>query len=98
MLTLVLTLSLTACGDSKEDKDASSASSEESDIAYVKDKGSLVIGITDFEPMDYKDVLFPGAAGFYCKSQVRQTVCILVLIGFIFGDNDNLRIVAVRWS
>lgn len=55
ILTLVLTLSLTACGDSKEDKDASSASSEESDIAYVKDKGSLVIGITDFEPMDYKD-------------------------------------------
>ena len=27
----------------------------ESDLAYVKDKGVLVVGITDFAPMDYKD-------------------------------------------
>lgn len=27
----------------------------ESDLAYVKEKGTLVVGITDFEPMDYKD-------------------------------------------
>jgi len=26
-----------------------------SDLGYVKDKGTLVVGITDFEPMDYKD-------------------------------------------
>lgn len=26
-----------------------------SDLAYVKDKGVLVVGITDFAPMDYKD-------------------------------------------
>ena len=26
-----------------------------SDMQYVKDKGTLVVGITDFEPMDYKD-------------------------------------------
>lgn len=26
-----------------------------SDADYVKDKGTLVVGITDFEPMDYKD-------------------------------------------
>lgn len=29
--------------------------SEESDLAYVQGKGTLVVGITDFEPMDYKD-------------------------------------------
>ena len=28
---------------------------EESDLAYIKEKGTLVIGITDFEPMDYQD-------------------------------------------
>ncbi len=28
---------------------------EESDLDYIKDKGTLVVGITDFEPMDYKD-------------------------------------------
>ena len=26
-----------------------------SDLEYVKDKGTLVVGVTDFEPMDYKD-------------------------------------------
>ena len=29
--------------------------SEGSDLEYVKGKGTLVVGITDFEPMDYKD-------------------------------------------
>jgi polar amino acid transport system substrate-binding protein len=27
----------------------------DSDLAYIQDKGVLVVGITDFEPMDYKD-------------------------------------------
>ena len=31
------------------------ASTEDSDVAYIQDKGSLIVGITDFEPMDYKD-------------------------------------------
>ncbi len=28
---------------------------EESDVAYIQDKGTLVVGITNFEPMDYRD-------------------------------------------
>ena len=31
------------------------ADASESDMDYVKGKGTLVVGITDFEPMDYKD-------------------------------------------
>ena len=31
------------------------ASSAESDVAYVQDKGTLVVGMTDFAPMDYRD-------------------------------------------
>lgn len=31
------------------------ALAEESDLAYVQANGKLVVGITDFEPMDYKD-------------------------------------------
>lgn len=27
----------------------------DSDLAYVQNKGTLVVGITEFEPMDYKD-------------------------------------------
>lgn len=57
MMTLLMTFSLTACGDSKttEKETSSDASSTESDLEYVKEKGTLVVGITDFEPMDYKD-------------------------------------------
>ncbi len=31
------------------------AAAEDSDVAYIQDKGTLIVGITDFEPMDYKD-------------------------------------------
>lgn len=33
---------------------ASEAAQAESDLAYVQQKGTLVVGITDFEPMDYR--------------------------------------------
>ncbi|MCC8141060.1 MAG: transporter substrate-binding domain-containing protein [Lachnospiraceae bacterium] len=38
-----------AAGETVEESDA------DSDAAYVTDKGTLVVGITDFEPMDYQD-------------------------------------------
>ena len=31
------------------------AAETDSDVAYIQDKGTLVVGITEFEPMDYKD-------------------------------------------
>lgn len=34
---------------------AESSVSEDSDMAYVQEKGTLVVGITDFEPMDYQN-------------------------------------------
>ena len=52
MLTLAMTLSLAACGKSDS---GTSNTAKNGDLAYVKDKGTLVVGITDFEPMDYKD-------------------------------------------
>ena len=45
MLSLLMVLSVAACG----------SDSDKTDLEYVKDKGTLVVGITDFEPMDYKD-------------------------------------------
>ncbi len=44
-------------GEGKDASGADDGSNTESgsDAAYVKDKGTLVVGITDFEPMDYKD-------------------------------------------
>ena len=31
------------------------ATEPDSDVAYIQDKGTLVVGITEFAPMDYKD-------------------------------------------
>lgn len=31
------------------------AAASDSDVAYIQGKGSLIVGITEFEPMDYKD-------------------------------------------
>ena len=47
---LCLCLALAACsgGDKKNNTD-------DSDMAYVKDKGTLIVGMTDFAPMDYKE-------------------------------------------
>ena len=64
-LSLVMMLSLAACGGSKAPAASGSAApagsadgsaaAAESDLEYVKGKGKLVVGITDFAPMDYKD-------------------------------------------
>lgn len=54
LLTAAMTLGMLAGCGSKDSGESGDASSE-SDKAYVQDKGTLVIGITDFAPMDYKD-------------------------------------------
>ena len=45
LLVLAMALSLAACG----------ASDSDSDLAYVKANGKMIVGITDYAPMDYKD-------------------------------------------
>ena len=60
-----MSLSLAACGPkgsastsgSSAGTSGSSASGSQaaaSDVDYVKEKGTLVVGMTDFAPMDYK--------------------------------------------
>jgi polar amino acid transport system substrate-binding protein len=38
-----------------EQKSSEYAPSDESDVSYIQGKGTLIVGITDFAPMDYKD-------------------------------------------
>ncbi|HIZ94321.1 MULTISPECIES: transporter substrate-binding domain-containing protein [unclassified Flavonifractor] len=66
-LALGLTFTLAACGggtggtantpsnNSESPAGNSETPAAESDMAYVKEKGTLVVGMTDFKPMDYKD-------------------------------------------
>ena len=49
LLALALCLPLAACGGSTPQN------SSAGDLAYVQGKGSLVVGITEFAPMDYQD-------------------------------------------
>ncbi|MBQ7108789.1 MAG: transporter substrate-binding domain-containing protein [Clostridia bacterium] len=53
MLVAVLALSLMACGQNTEVEEP--ATEVESDLAYVTEKGELIIGMTLFAPMDYMD-------------------------------------------
>lgn len=71
LLTASVIMAVAGCGntpasgsDAKPDAQPSESSvaaessqetSQESDLAYVQDKGTLVVGITEFEPMDYQD-------------------------------------------
>ena len=54
-LALALLLALGACGSSSASSGAGAAASSDSDSAYVKSNGKLIVGITEFEPMDFQD-------------------------------------------
>ena len=67
LLAAMMVLSLAACGAKKEpaaeEKPAAEQPAEtpaeepaaDSEVAAIQSKGTLVVGITDFAPMDYKD-------------------------------------------
>lgn len=68
LLALCMIFALAACGEPASEPSEAPASeapaseapaseepAAESDMAYVKEKGSLIVGITEFEPMDYQN-------------------------------------------
>ena len=59
LLVCVMAISFAACGKTATapvtDNNGENADAVQSDLAYIKEKGTLVVGITDFEPMDNKD-------------------------------------------
>lgn len=65
ILAVVLCFALAACGgDKNTDGNATAGNATDgnatagdvaSDLAYIKEKGKLVVGMTDYAPMNYKD-------------------------------------------
>lgn len=68
LLSLCMIFALAACGEAATDPSEAPASdapeseapadespAAESDLAYVQEKGTLIVGITNFEPMDYQN-------------------------------------------
>lgn len=54
LLTVFMVLSLVACGTKDTGTDAD-VTEKQTDMEYVKERGKLIVGITDFAPMDYED-------------------------------------------
>ncbi|MBR2977730.1 MAG: transporter substrate-binding domain-containing protein, partial [Oscillospiraceae bacterium] len=56
LLAALMVFALVACGTQPAETTTDpAAETTASDLAYVKEKGTLVVGITDFAPMDYKN-------------------------------------------
>lgn len=84
LLSLVMGLSTAGCISVGGNVDISS----DSDLDYVKDKGTLVVGITEFAPMDYKDDN-GNWIGFDADMATAFAESIGVEVEFVLIDWDN---------
>ncbi len=66
-----------------------SASSEDSDLAYIQEKGTLIVGITDFAPMDYKEDGADEWIGFDADLAKKVAADLGVEVEFVEIDWDN---------
>ena len=100
MLALSMCLSLAACGPkgsastsgSSAGTSGSSASGSQaaaSDVDYVKEKGTLVVGMTDFAPMDYKAEGSDEWIGFDADMAKAVAEKLGVEVQFVVIDWDN---------
>ena len=64
------------------------ASEADSDVAYIQDKGTLIVGITDFAPMDYQDASGEWI-GFDADMAKKVAESLGVEIEFIVIDWDS---------
>ncbi len=55
LLTALAASALFGCGSVSGGSSAAAGSGSGSDLDYIKEKGTLIVGITDFAPMDYKE-------------------------------------------
>ncbi len=56
LAAMMVAVCFTGCGkDNDNDTTSKTEAKTDSDLSYVQGKGKLVVGITDFEPMDYQD-------------------------------------------
>ena len=92
-----MVFSMAACGNTDTnkapEKDAAASADAEtgdsaSDLAYIQDKGTLVVGITDFEPMDYKDA-DGNWIGFDADMAAAFAESLGVKVEFVEIDWDN---------
>ena len=79
MLSLIMVLSLAACGSNKD----------QTDLEAVKEKGKLVVGITDYAPMDFKEKGNDEWVGFDADMAKAFAKELGVEVEFVEIDWDN---------
>ena len=55
MALVLIAVCFAGCGSNENAEGSTKPAADQTDSEYIKAKGTLLVGITDFEPMDYKD-------------------------------------------
>ncbi len=88
IIALASILALAGCN--KADKpDADANANTNSDLAYVQDKGTLIVGITEYEPMNWKDKATGKWTGFDTEFAEAVAAKLGVKAEFVVIDWDN---------
>ncbi len=89
-MTMVTCMSACAGSNTSDNDNTGNVSSEDivSDVEYIKDKGTLIVGITDFAPMDYKDDN-GNWIGFDADMATKVAQSLGVEVQFVEIDWDN---------
>ncbi len=91
-LAFVMLFALAACGgngDVAETTTAAPDAAVETDLDYIKNKGTLIVGITDYAPMDYKEEGSDEWTGFDAEFARLAGEKLGVAIEFVEIDWDN---------
>lgn len=89
-MTMATCMSACAGSNTSGTDNTGNVSSEDivSDVEYIKDKGTLIVGITDFAPMDYKDDN-GNWIGFDADMATKVAQSLGVEVQFVEIDWDN---------
>lgn len=89
-ITMATCMSACAGSNTSGNDNTGNVSSEDivSDVEYIKDKGTLIVGITDFAPMDYKDDN-GNWIGFDADMATKVAQSLGVEVQFVEIDWDN---------
>ncbi len=95
VLAALMLFSFAACGGNTEPSttkapdEATPADSAVSDLEYIKNKGTLIVGITNYAPMDYKEAGSDEWTGFDAEFARAVAAELGVTAEFIEIDWDN---------
>ncbi|MCD7796509.1 MAG: transporter substrate-binding domain-containing protein [Clostridiales bacterium] len=98
LMTLTIVMAFAGCSstDTEDTSDTSDTadtsedtSTEDSDLAYILDKGTLAVGITEYEPMNYKEDGSDEWTGFDTEYAQAVAEKLGVEVEFVVIDWDN---------